>query len=144
MESSNERIAERAGLCLCASINRKGHVAGFYGPPYDLPDDPQPEKPVTQLDVLLFGGPVKPYKASVWSLELSNAFVYDGELATNLNKAIDPASGWHLEQANAINDQGQIIVRANNSWIDERGEWHIPRDEHDYRFSAALLLTPVP
>ena len=31
----DERVAERAGLCLCMSFNRKGHVVGFYGRPHD-------------------------------------------------------------------------------------------------------------
>jgi probable HAF family extracellular repeat protein len=39
----------------------------------------------------------------------SYAYLYSGGSAENLNSLIDPASGWTLERANAINDAGQIV-----------------------------------
>ena len=130
------------GFAYAAGINRKGHVVGFYGPPnYELPADPQPEKPIDQVTVLL-GGPSKPYQPSLWSPELSSGFVYDGRVASDLNALTDPASGWHIEQANAINDGGQIIVCASNYWLDEKGQLAGPGAVGHLRF-ATLLLTPV-
>ena len=46
----------------------------------------------------------------------------------DLNDMIDPASGWHLVEATAINDLGQIVGQGQNSV----GQIH------------AFLLTPVP
>jgi probable HAF family extracellular repeat protein len=40
------------------------------------------------------------------------AFLYSGGKMVDLNSLIDPASGWDLEWANDINDQGQISARA--------------------------------
>ena len=45
----------------------------------------------------------------------------------DLNTMIDPASGWHLDSANAINDSGQIVGTGKN----KAGQAH------------AFLLTPV-
>ena len=47
----------------------------------------------------------------------SFAFLSDGTLMTNLNSLIDPALGWILHSATAINDTGQIAAygcRAND------------------------------
>ncbi|MEI8375612.1 MAG: hypothetical protein WCJ35_22555 [Planctomycetota bacterium] len=134
------------GLAYALGINGKGHVVGFYGPPnYELPADPadpQPEKPINQVTMFL-GGPPKPYQRWLWSPELSSGFVYDGRVASDLNTLTDPASGWHIEQANAINDGGQIIVRASNYWLDEKGQLAGPGAKDHLRW-ATLLLTPVP
>ena len=37
------------------------------------------------------------------------AFLYSGGVMTDLNTLIDPASGWGLSRAQAINDSGQIV-----------------------------------
>ena len=106
------------GSAIALGINNRGQVVGFYGPPH-RPGELPP----------LFG----------W-----NGFIYDNGVVTNLNNLIDPASGWHVEQACAINDLGQIVVRAVNSWTDDHGQWVGPGHKGgDLRF-AALLLTPVP
>jgi hypothetical protein len=39
------------------------------------------------------------------------AFVYDGSQMIELDTLIDPAAGWVLDYAGAINDAGQIIAR---------------------------------
>jgi len=52
-------------------------------------------------------------------------FLYNGGVMTNLNDLIDQASGWTLNEANAINDSGQIVG--------------IGMD-----MNRALLLTPTP
>jgi probable HAF family extracellular repeat protein len=39
----------------------------------------------------------------------TGAFLYNGGVMTDLNSLIDPASGWTLQAANAINDNGQIV-----------------------------------
>ena len=38
-----------------------------------------------------------------------HAFIYQGGIMTDLNTLIDPASGWHLTEALAINNAGQIV-----------------------------------
>ena len=55
-----------------------------------------------------------------------HAFLYSDGKMTDLNTMIDPASGWHLSSAAAINDQGQIV----GSGINKAGQSH------------AFLLTP--
>jgi probable HAF family extracellular repeat protein len=42
------------------------------------------------------------------------AFLYSGGKTTDLNNLIAPASGWTLEEAAAINDQGQIAGSGTN------------------------------
>jgi probable HAF family extracellular repeat protein len=46
----------------------------------------------------------------------------------DLNSLIDPSSGWYLEDANGINDAGQIV----GTGIDPSG------------MTEAFLLTPTP
>jgi probable HAF family extracellular repeat protein len=58
------------------------------------------------------------------------AFVYSDGTMTDLNSLIDPAAGWALWYANAINDSGQIIVAGGGGQTG--GTNH------------ALLLTPIP
>jgi MYXO-CTERM domain-containing protein len=41
----------------------------------------------------------------------NQAFLYSGGQMTDLNSLIDPASGWNLQWASAINDKGQIAAR---------------------------------
>ena len=55
-----------------------------------------------------------------------HAFLYSNGTMTDLNALIP--SGWTLEQANAINDAGQIV-----------GYGYNPQGQQD-----AFLLTPVP
>lgn len=43
---------------------------------------------------------------------LSHAFLYDHGAMVDLNALIDPASGWLIEDADGINDLGQIAARA--------------------------------
>ncbi len=56
------------------------------------------------------------------------AFLYSDGKMTDLNTMIDPASGWHLTAAKAINDSGQIVGTGKN----KVGQLH------------AFLLTPNP
>jgi probable HAF family extracellular repeat protein len=52
---------------------------------------------------------------------LKQAFLYGGGQMTDLNSLIDPAAGWNLQWASAINDKGQIEARgcqANGSCQD--------------------------
>jgi probable HAF family extracellular repeat protein len=57
------------------------------------------------------------------------AFLYSDGTMTDLNSLIDPASGWILEYANAVNDKGQI---AGYGWNSASGQ------------TDAILLTPTP
>ncbi|HEY8750754.1 MAG TPA: hypothetical protein VIM11_22405 [Tepidisphaeraceae bacterium] len=57
----------------------------------------------------------------------TGAFSYAGGTMTDLNTLIDPQSGWHLDEADAINSSGQIVALANAGKLYE-----------------VLLLTPVP
>ena len=54
-------------------------------------------------------------------------FLYSNGMMVDLNSLIDPASGWTLDSATAINDSGQIVGWGDNSL----GQGH------------AFLLTPV-
>ncbi len=56
------------------------------------------------------------------------AFLYCNGVMTNLDSLIDPASGWTLTSAQAINDNGQIVGYGTNA----EGQ------------SDAFLLDPVP
>ena len=56
------------------------------------------------------------------------AFLYTNGKMTDLNILIDRTSGWHLMEAAAINDLGQIVGQG----ADSAGQFH------------AFLLTPVP
>lgn len=59
-----------------------------------------------------------------------DAFIWDSGIMTSLNSLIDPASGWNLHEANAINDSGQIAA------LGCRGD--------NYAFEChALLLSPI-
>lgn len=53
------------------------------------------------------------------------AFVWENGRMASLNELVDPASGWRLTVANAINDHGQIVAYGSRS-----NQWH------------ACLLTP--
>lgn len=55
-------------------------------------------------------------------------FLYRDGVMYDLNGLIDPASGWHLSLAYAINDNGQIVGQGVNAL----GQ------------SDAFLLTPIP
>jgi probable HAF family extracellular repeat protein len=63
------------------------------------------------------------------SAGINQPFVYDGVSMRNLNDFIDPASGWRLSLANAINNLGQIVVLGTNN----AQPW-----------GHALLLSPIP
>jgi probable HAF family extracellular repeat protein len=121
-------------------INNRGQIVGYYGPGEE-PEDPQPEKPISELETFL-GGPAKPYKSPL-PLELFNAFIYDGSAVTDLNELIKPNFGWHIELACGINDRGQIIATAGKAWINNQGQWHFAAGEDSLTRKAALLLTPV-
>jgi probable HAF family extracellular repeat protein len=59
----------------------------------------------------------------------NRAFLYTGSgPIEDLNNLIDPASGWTLGEASAINDLGEIV----GSGINPQGQWD------------AFLLTPIP
>ena len=57
-----------------------------------------------------------------------NAFIYQNGKLTDLNTLIDPASGWHLQEATDINDNGQIVGYGT----DPQGATH------------AFLVSPIP
>jgi probable HAF family extracellular repeat protein len=57
-----------------------------------------------------------------------HAFLYSNGAMIDLNTLIDPSSGWTIDQAYAINDEGQIVGDGVNS----AGQWD------------AFLLTPTP
>jgi probable HAF family extracellular repeat protein len=57
-----------------------------------------------------------------------HAFLYSNGTMTDLNSLVDSASGWTLEYANAINDNGWIVGQGINS----AGQ------------TDAFLLTPIP
>ena len=56
------------------------------------------------------------------------AFLYSNGAMSNLNSLIDPASGWYLNSAQAINDSGQIVGYGRYAGQD----------------FTAFLMTPVP
>jgi probable HAF family extracellular repeat protein len=58
----------------------------------------------------------------------ASAFLYSAGAMVDLNSLIDPASGWTLTSATAINDSGWIVGNGTNSL----GQSH------------AFLLTPIP
>jgi probable HAF family extracellular repeat protein len=66
--------------------------------------------------------------ADIHSDAADAAVLFAGSEVIDLNDMIDPASGWHLVEATAINDIGQIVGQGRNSV----GQLH------------AFLLTPVP
>jgi probable HAF family extracellular repeat protein len=63
-----------------------------------------------------------------------HAFLYRNGTMIDLNGLIDPASGWTLEYAGAINDGGQI---ACSGYVSSEPFW-LYSEEHN------LLLTPIP
>jgi probable HAF family extracellular repeat protein len=58
-----------------------------------------------------------------------HAFVWDGATMLDLNDLIDPLSGWHVLEAHAINDGGQIVGIAKR----DGALW-----------GHGVLLTPIP
>jgi hypothetical protein len=67
------------------SIDDQGEVVGYLGvDPFPVPDELYP----------------------------SGAFLYENGLLTDLNTLVDPASGWTITGAAAINDMQQIAGRA--------------------------------
>lgn len=66
-----------------------------------------------------------------WSLvspSVQHAFLYSGGTMQDLNSLIDPASGWKITDAIAINDSGEIV----GNGTDPQGH------------SSAFLLVPTP
>jgi MYXO-CTERM domain-containing protein len=59
---------------------------------------------------------------------VAEAFLYSGGVMVSLNSLLPPNSGWFIQDANDINDCGQIV-----------GDGINPNGEQD-----AYLLTPVP
>jgi probable HAF family extracellular repeat protein len=49
-----------------------------------------------------------------------HAFLYENGQAQDLNDLLPPGSGWTLEQANAINDAGEIVGTGYRAGIDGR------------------------
>jgi probable HAF family extracellular repeat protein len=72
-------------------------------------------------------GQIVGYSEVVAGDSTQHAFVYSGGTMVDLNDLIDPASGWVLSSASAINESGWI---AGTGCIN--GETH------------AFLLTPIP
>ena len=67
-----------------------------------------------------------------WTAEtydvFQSAYIFQNGVSTDLNTLIDPASGWHLEFADSINDKGQIV-----------GSGYL----NGAHLRTAFLLTPV-
>jgi probable HAF family extracellular repeat protein len=57
----------------------------------------------------------------------NSAFIYENGAMLDLNTLIDPAEGWNLQEANDINESGQIVGWGFNGFQ-----------------TRAFLLTPVP
>jgi probable HAF family extracellular repeat protein len=55
-----------------------------------------------------------------------HAFLYSGSTMIDLNTLIDPALGWTLERATAINDSGQIVGYGYNSDMQEHAFLLVP------------------
>jgi probable HAF family extracellular repeat protein len=69
----------------------------------------------------------------------NHAFLYtSGVGMVDLNSLIDPASGWTLESATAINDSGEI---AGNGLIDGQKHAFLLTPDHSH---ASTSITPVP
>jgi len=66
--------------------------------------------------------------ASLVTSSTASAFIYKNQEMLDLNTLVDPNSGWRLNLANGINDQGQIVGKG----INPDGQTH------------AFLLNPVP
>ena len=107
---------ESGSWLVFAAINNKGQVVLSYEPP-------QP-----------------PHAVHIFR---NRGFIYDDGVVTDLDNLIDPAGVWHVDRASAMNDRGQIVVRASNWWLDDHGQWVGVGAKSNPR-SAALLLTPVP
>lgn len=58
---------------------------------------------------------------SVRSANYSTGYIYSGGVISLLDDLIDPASGWHLSDAQAINNLGQIVGYGTNAAGETRG-----------------------
>ncbi len=63
-----------------------------------------------------------------YAITINRAFIYSNGTITDLNNLVDPNSGWNLQDATGINDNGQIV-----------GYGIGPDGQQD-----AFLLTPTP
>jgi probable HAF family extracellular repeat protein len=103
--------------CACG-INASGQVVGYSGVAAI------PASRLTSANGIKASGPLAPLTDAGDS---GGAFLYSNGTMTNLNTLINPNSGWTLEEANAINDSGQIVGLGIN-----------PSGQSD-----AFLLTPL-
>ncbi len=96
-----------AFLCSNGTVTGLGTLGGTYSEAYCINNE----------------GQVVGDSDTVPGVNSTRAFIYGDGKMTDLNSLIDPASGWTLVQATAINDSGQIV---------------------GYGSMGAFLLTPVP
>ncbi len=78
-------IAEVGPRSAALGVNDRGHIVGYYTPRFE-------------------------FRGTYIYLEQS-AFLYRGGARIDLNDTIPPTSGWKLNEAVAINNAGQIVVR---------------------------------
>jgi probable HAF family extracellular repeat protein len=111
------------------SINDHGQVVGYLGV-NSLPGDPGELYPTTAFlyangEMTVFGGTAPAWASRAYDINnlgqvvgvysptgSAHAFLYENGEMTDLNTLIDPASGWTIESASAINDMQQIAARA--------------------------------
>ena len=118
-----------SGTSGASSVNSSGETVGWYHPPSASPGSQNAflyqDGHVTNLGTL--GGPStvalgindqgqvvgssQPASYQVKSITDigSHAFLYQNGIMTDLNTLISPSSGWTLQLARAINDNGQIL-----------------------------------
>lgn len=112
------------------SINDHGQVVGFFGL-NSLPGDPSELYPTTAFlyangTMTVFGGTAPAWSSMAYDINnlgqvvgafrptpgIDHAFLYENGEMIDLNTLIDPASGWTISGAAAINDMQQIAATA--------------------------------
>ena len=76
----------------------------------------------------------------------NHSFLWSDGVLTDLNDLIDPASGWWISEARAINDQGQIVGHGVNADGEIRGfvlTLPVPEPETYAMMLAGLALVGV-
>jgi probable HAF family extracellular repeat protein len=102
------------------AINDLGQVVGYLGV-NSLPGDPGEPYPTTAFlyangTMTVFGGTAPPWSSMAYDInnlgQVVGAFLYENGEMIELNTLIDPASGWTIAGAAAINDMQQIAATA--------------------------------